>query len=92
MIRRARFGTEVPNLARLCGDENAPATLRAMVGDWVGFKSDVEQTGEIIGIRDDSSGAVVLDLRNRAGFSGDYIGGERWTWQLASDCWVGDQN
>ncbi len=92
MIERARFGTEVPNLARLCGDENAPATLRAMVGDWVGFKSDVEQTGRITEIRTDSAGAVVLVLADPAGFSGDYIGGDRVTWQHASDCWVGDQN
>ena len=92
MIRRARFGTEVPNLARLCGDEGAPATRRAMVGDWVGFKADVEQQGRIMEIRTDSTGAAVLVLTHPSGFSGDYIGGDRVTRQLASDCWVGDQN
>lgn len=81
------MNASVPTIARLCGDENAPATCIVEIGDWVEFKADVEQSGRIIGIRRDSSGAVVLDLQNRAGFSGGYIGGECWTWQLASDCW-----
>jgi len=88
--QRAIFSCSVPNLARLCGDEDEPRTRQAFVGDWVGFKADVEQHGRIIEIRRDSTGAAVLVLTHTSGFSGDYIGGDRVTRQLASDCWVGD--
>ena len=77
----------VPNLARLCGDEDAPSRRVVSLGDWVGFKADVEQTGRILDIRIDSTGATVLVLTNPDGFDGDYIGGDRVTRQHASDCW-----
>ena len=59
----------------------------AKVGDFVGFKCDVEQSGRITEIRYDTAGAVVLYLENPDGFSGEYLDGDRVTWQFASDCW-----
>lgn len=53
------------------------------VGDWVCFKSDIEQSGKIVEIRGN-----MLYLENENGFSGDYIGGETFTTELASDCWI----
>lgn len=53
------------------------------IGDWVGFKSDIEQSGKIIGIE-----GQYLVLENVNGFSGGYIGGQTRTTERASDCWV----
>ena len=58
-------------------------------GDWVCFKSDVEQTGKITHIADTAQG-ILLTLHSRYGFQGDYIGGQEITTQLAGDCWVED--
>ncbi len=58
------------------------------VGDWVGFKQDVEQSGEIIKIRKDVMGRKELVLQNTQGFDGGYIGGETTTWAAAEDCWL----
>lgn len=52
------------------------------IGSWVGFKSDIEQSGKIIKIK-----GKELTLENLNGFSGDYIGGQTTTIELASDCW-----
>lgn len=54
------------------------------VGDWVSFKSDVEQQGQISAVL--SGGRLVLT--NERGFRGDYIGGSMTTIQLAVDCWL----
>lgn len=53
------------------------------VGDYVGFKSDVEQSGKIIKIE----GNMLL-LSNRNGFEGAYIGGQPMCWQTADRCWL----
>lgn len=58
------------------------------VGDWVGFKSDIEQSGQIVEIKKTASFGVSLVLENKTGFSGDYIGGDTITTERASDCWV----
>jgi len=57
------------------------------VGDYVGFKSDIEQSGQVVGIKRTYMG-VSLVLENKHGFSGDYIGGDTITTQLARDCWI----
>jgi hypothetical protein len=57
---------------------------RVRVGDWVSFKSDVEQSGRIEAIL--SEGRLVLTNPN--GFQGDYIGGLDSTIQRAVDCWL----
>jgi hypothetical protein len=57
------------------------------VGDYVGFKSDIEQSGQVVGIKRTYMG-VSLVLEKKHGFSGDYIGGDTITTQLASDCWL----
>ena len=57
------------------------------IGDWVGFKSDIEQSGKIVAIKQTYAGTS-LTLENTSGFSGDYIGGETITTQLARDCWI----
>jgi hypothetical protein len=57
------------------------------VGDWVGFKSDIEQSGQIVDIKTSYMGASLV-LENKNGFHGDYIGGDTITTELARDCWL----
>ena len=57
------------------------------VGDWVGFKADVEQCGQIIEIKSSYMGHVLV-LENKSGFHGDYIGGSTITTEQARDCWL----
>ena len=61
--------------------------VEVKVGDNVAFKSDIEQWARIIEIKKTYAG-VALVLENKHGFSGDYIGGETITTQLARDCWA----
>ena len=58
------------------------------VGDWVCFKSDVEQCGQVAEIKRDMWGKDILILRNKNGFDGDYIGGQECTQERAEDCWI----
>jgi hypothetical protein len=60
------------------------------VGDWVGFKSDIEQSGRIIKIEVDGWNRQerLLTLVNESGFDGEYIGGDGITTVWASECWV----
>jgi hypothetical protein len=57
------------------------------IGDWVGFKSDIEQSGQVVEIKSSYMGHS-LTLENKNGFHGDYIGGQTITTELASDCWL----
>jgi hypothetical protein len=57
------------------------------IGDWVGFKSDIEQSGKIVEIKSSYMGASLV-LENLNGFQGGYIGGETITTELARDCWL----
>ena len=57
------------------------------IGDWVGFKADIEQSGQIIDIKSTYMGQALV-LENKSGFHGDYIGGETITTQEARDCWL----
>jgi hypothetical protein len=43
------------------------------VGDWVGFKSDIEQDGKVKQIQYSRRAMLV---ENKNGFDGDYIGGD----------------
>lgn len=54
------------------------------IGDWVSFKSDTEQSGQIEAAL--SEGRLVLTNPN--GFHGHYIGGLHSTIVLAKDCWL----
>ena len=60
------------------------------VGDIVCFKSDYEQCGRIVKVTQSMMGSKVFVLESTSdeGFSGDYIGGQMRTQELASDCWV----
>ncbi len=58
------------------------------IGDWVCFKSDVEQCGQIVKIKTNFFGAKELVLENLRGFRGDYIGGQTQTVERAVDCWI----
>lgn len=58
-------------------------TTTVKVGDFVSFKSDVEQGGKVAAINGDR-----LTLTSEYGFSGGYIGGDTETVERASDCWV----
>ena len=53
------------------------------IGDYVGFKCDIEQGGVIARIQGDT-----LTLTNLDGFHGDYIGGDTITEVSARDCWI----
>ena len=58
--------------------------LEIEVGDWVGFKSDIEQYGKIKSIQ---RGRNTLILTNEDGFDGDYIGGDTETLVSFEDIW-----
>ena len=58
------------------------------IGDWVSFKSDVEQSGQIVRIKKNLFGGTDLVLENFNGFQGDYIGGQTQTVERAVDCWL----
>jgi len=63
--------------------------VEVKVGDYVGFKCDIEQSGKIVEIK--TAGVMsreVLVLESEYGFHGEYIGGETRTEEFASDCWV----
>ena len=54
------------------------------VGDYVCFKSDVEQCGKIVEI----NGNRLTLFRDYEGFEGGYIGGQNYTTEDADDCWI----
>ncbi len=58
------------------------------IGDWVSFKSDIEQSGQIVKIKKNLFGKTELVLENLRGFAGDYIGGQTQTVERAEDCWI----
>lgn len=60
------------------------------VGDVVCFKSDYEQCGRIVAVKQSLMGSkvLVLEALDDEGFGGDYISGAMRTQELASDCWV----
>ena len=55
------------------------------VGDVVCFKSDFEQCGKIVQIKNNM---LLLQAFSDEGFEGEYIAGEMHTWERASDCWA----
>lgn len=59
------------------------------IGDWVGFKSDHEQSGQIVKItRTRHEGNVELHLHDENGFGGEYLRYSKDTVEMAGDCWV----
>lgn len=57
------------------------------VGEWVGFKSDIEQSGRIAEIyRRNGRDYLVLD--NPSGFEGEYIRGAKTITIRAEDAWI----
>ena len=66
-----------------CGE-----TFTIKVGDFVGFKSDIEQYGGVTEIRKRSWGGYELVIANEGGFIGEYIGGKTTTTMFAEDVWV----
>ena len=64
---------------------------KVKVGDWVGFKCDTEQSGQIIKIEKGSNfryNGMTLTLKDEDGFRGDYIGGMTETEVYSNDCWL----
>lgn len=59
------------------------ATAEIKVGDFVGFKSDHEQGGQVTAINGD-----MLTLENPNGFSGDYLRYATVTTEPADRCWI----
>ena len=57
------------------------------VGDWVGFKCDIEQSGQVSKIEKVGSN-IWLTLTNEYGFEGGYIGGQTVTKIHKADAWV----
>jgi hypothetical protein len=64
--------------------------VEVKVGDWVGFKSDYEQSGQIVEIRHSRAmaGGYEFVLENKNGFGGEYLRYATRTTVHASDCWV----
>jgi hypothetical protein len=62
--------------------EDAPLA-RVKVGDWVDFKSDIEQSGQIVKIDGNR-----LHLHNDNGFRGEYLRYAKDTVVYAGDCWI----
>lgn len=61
---------------------------KVAVGDVVGFKSDIEQYGTVVAIKN-APGRPSMDilvLENAEGFEGEYLQGTR-TEELAANCW-----
>ena len=67
------------------------------IGDWVCFKSDIEQSGKVIRIQQRDGDWItwnkreidyVLVLENENGFIGGYIGGDTKTVVRLKDIWV----
>lgn len=56
--------------------------IEVQVGDWVGFKCDIEQYGKIVKIVGND-----LFLENPNGFDGEYIGGQTEYVEQAERCW-----
>ena len=59
--------------------------IEVEVGDWVGFKCDIEQYGIIKSIQ---RGRNTVILTNENGFDGDYIGGDTETLVSLDEIWV----
>lgn len=66
-------------LKHLDGDGEA-----VKVGDTVGFKSDTEQSGEVIALLPNGK----LELYNEHGFSGAYLRYAKTAVEEASRCWL----
>ena len=59
--------------------------IEVKVGDWVGFKCDIEQYGIIKSIQ---RGRNTVILTNENGFDGDYIGGDTETLVSLDEIWL----
>ena len=57
-------------------------------GDFVSFKSDVEQVGVLVKVQWKPMCELILKSNQMEGFQGDYIGGDEFTTVMANDCWV----
>jgi len=55
------------------------------IGDYVSFKSDIEQTGKIVDIKDNGK---TLCLEDEDGFSGAYLRYATYTEEPVDRCWV----
>ena len=75
------------NEVTIKNDQGETVTIK--VGDFVGFKSDVEQGGQVSAIRAKSYGSgYTLTLTSEHGFHGEYIGGELTTEEDADRVWT----
>lgn len=59
-------------------------TFDLKVGDWVGFKCDIEQEGIVKSIQ---RSRQTLIVENKDGFYGDYIGGDTEALLAFDDVW-----
>jgi len=57
--------------------------LEVNVGDWVGFKCDIEQEGRVKRINE-----YYAVLENASGFEGGYIGGHTETRISVDELWI----
>ena len=71
------------NTVRINRFDEGEGTVQAKVGDWVGFKCDIEQSGRIKSIH-----GRRLVLENPYGFEGGYIGGDHEYEIWAHECWA----
>ena len=62
---------------------------KVKIGDWVGFKADIEQSGKVIDIKGNGKRAELkLSSDDTYGFDGDYLNGETETWIESKRCWI----
>lgn len=69
------------------GGDGIDTEVKVYEGDWVGFKSDYEQSGKVTKIVG-SGRRASLHLHNPGGFGGDYLRYATDTQMDADDCWV----
>ena len=72
------------NTATVRDFDDNPVTVK--VGDWVGFKSDYEQSGKIVEIKGGTYGTTLV-LENENGFGGEYLRYATRTEESADRCW-----
>jgi len=75
-----------------CNGSSRYELVDVKVGDWVGFKSDHEQSGQIVEINHvrswDGRQRATLTLENKNGFGGDYLRYATRTTEDSEDCWI----
>ena len=74
-------------MTTITGTSRHDETITVSVGDVVGFKDDIEQSGTVVAI-EKRRYTIVLVIENGWGFSGEYLQGETIARKDLCDCWL----